>query len=189
MVLVGGHSDGVSSGPGTNDDGSGSIATLTLAMALTRLMQTTGYSLVNMVKFCWFGAEELGLLGSREVVRLALERDNDPQARVGTRARDWAIMVDLDMLGSLNFKNFIYDANVFIPPNTPVVARNGSKILSNLFMQFFKENNLPFDSKLFEGRRSALATPAAERCSLSAQLTFAHLAATLSVCTATTVRS
>ena len=150
VVLVGGHSDGVARGPGTNDDGSGSVSTLALAIAMTKLMQNTSlnYQPTNMVKFwydaptsnphiphtarthcsqpctypymsladgmllplcccccSWFGAEEAGLLGSQEVVRVGLQRDNDASARVGSRARDWAIMIDLDMLGSLKSDN------------------------------------------------------------------------------------
>ena len=154
VVLVGGHSDGVVRGPGTNDDGSGSVSTLVLAIALTKLMANTSinYQPVNMVKFCWFGGEEAGLLGSNEVVRVGVEQDRNPSARVGTRARDWAIMVDLDMLGSMNFQNWVYDANVYIPPPTPIRAHNGSKILSNLFFEYFDQNNLPRDSETFDGR-------------------------------------
>ena len=155
MVLVGGHSDGVAAGPGTNDDGSGSIATLTLAIALTKLTTNPAMNyppLVNAVKFCWFGAEELGLLGSAEAVRQAVLNDNKPAARVGSRARDWAIMVDLDMLGSLNFVNYVYDAMAYIPPTTPTVAHNGSKLLSGMFFDFFDSNNLPRNSETFDGR-------------------------------------
>ena len=53
VVLVGGHSDGVARGPGTNDDGSGSIGTLALAIAMTKLMsnKSINYQPINMVKF------------------------------------------------------------------------------------------------------------------------------------------
>lgn len=59
----------------------------------------------------WFGAEEQGLLGSQEVVRVGLQRDNDQTARNGSRARDWAIMIDLDMLGSLNYQNWVRNSD------------------------------------------------------------------------------
>jgi len=85
-------------------------------------------------------------------VRVALQRDNDPSARVGSRAKDWAMMIDLDMLGSLNFVNYIYDAYVYIPPNTPNIARNGSKLITDAFFQFYMNNNLPNDSDRFDGR-------------------------------------
>jgi len=104
------------------------------------------------VRFCWFGAEEQGLLGSQEVVRVGLQRDNDNAALPSTQAKNWAIMIDLDMLGSLNFQNYVYDANVYIPPSTPSRAHQGSKIMSNLFFEFFDANNLPRDSDRFDGR-------------------------------------
>lgn len=94
VVMVGGHSDGVSRGPGVNDDGSGSITTLVLAMGVTKLMNSGTYNLPNMIKFCWFGGEEAGLLGSKEVVRVGLLKNNEPNARVGSRAKDWAVMID-----------------------------------------------------------------------------------------------
>ena len=130
------------------------MSTLTLALAMTRLMnnKTVPWAPVNMVKFCWFGGEEAGLLGSNEVVRVAVEADKDPDAMPGSRARDWAIMVDLDMLGSMNFMNWVYDANVFIPASTPQRAWQGSKLLSNLFFEYFDQNNLPRDSDTFDGR-------------------------------------
>lgn len=152
VVLVGGHSDGVISGPGTNDDGSGSTATLILAQAVTRLMNNGSYNLQNMIKFCWFGAEEQGLYGSKEIVRQGLIRNHDLHARVGSRAKDWAMMIDLDMLASMNYMNYIYDANQHIPGSTPASAFNGSRTQTNLFFDFFKQNNLPCDSDRFDGR-------------------------------------
>jgi len=85
-------------------------------------------------------------------VRAGVAKDADPSARPGSRARDWAIMVDLDMLGSLNFINWVYDANTYIPPTTPQRAWQGSKLLSNLFFEFFDNNILPRDSETFDGR-------------------------------------
>ena len=141
VVLVGGHSDGVARGPGTNDDGSGSISTLALAIAMTKLMSNASlnYQPVNMVKFCWFGAEEQGLLGSQEVVRVGLRRDNDPSAAVGTRARDWAIMIDLDMLGQsprhTRLIQPLQHTTLFIPPYVAlcdaIIAVAGSKNFQN----------------------------------------------------------
>jgi len=61
-------------------------------------------------------------------------------------------MIDLDMLGSVNFVNYVYNATEYIPPNTPTSAFQGSRILTNLFGQFYDENNLPRDSDRFDGR-------------------------------------
>jgi len=151
-ILVGGHSDGVAAGPGTNDDGSGSMTTMHLAISLSKLLANASYPLVNMVKFCWFGGEEQGLLGSRELVRVGVLANNDSSAPVGSRAKDWAIMIDLDMLGSQNFVYGVYDANQYVPNNTPASAINGSKLLTNIFYEYYGMNNLPTDWEQFDGR-------------------------------------
>jgi len=91
-------------------------------------------------------------LGSYEVVWQAIQADTNPLARIGTRLKDFAIMIDLDMLGSLNFVNYIYNATEYIPPNTPLQAYQGSKILTDLFGQFYDENGLPRDADRFDGR-------------------------------------
>ncbi|CAF3424853.1 unnamed protein product [Rotaria sp. Silwood2] len=73
-IVIGAHSDGVSAGSGINDNGSGTVAILALAINLARLFQTSSlnYSTYQYrVRFCWWGAEELGLLGSRHHVEQA----------------------------------------------------------------------------------------------------------------------
>ena len=59
VVMVGGHLDSVSAGPGINDNGSGSAAILDIAEAMRKVKPT------NTVRFAWWGAEESGLIGSR----------------------------------------------------------------------------------------------------------------------------
>jgi len=80
------------------------------------------------------------------VARVGVLRDSDPTAVVGSRARDWAVMIDIDMMGSMNYQNWVYDANNYIPGSTPVRAHQGSKIQSNLFLEFFDINKLPRNS-------------------------------------------
>lgn len=64
-VMVGGHLDGVSSGPGINDNGSGSAAILEVALRLA----ASGETPTKHVRFAWWGAEELGLIGSTRYVQ------------------------------------------------------------------------------------------------------------------------
>lgn len=52
-------------GPGVNDNGSGSSSVLELAIQMAR----QGITPHNKVTFAWWGAEELGLIGSRAYVR------------------------------------------------------------------------------------------------------------------------
>ena len=62
VVMAGAHLDSVVPGPGVNDNGSGSSAILEIAKQMAK---TTP---VNKVRFAWWGAEELGLLGSEHYV-------------------------------------------------------------------------------------------------------------------------
>ena len=82
-VVIGAHLDSVPAGPGANDNGSGSALVLELAQVLaTRDEPFT-------LRFALFGAEELGLYGSRNYV----DRLTDAE-RANTRA-----MINLDMVG------------------------------------------------------------------------------------------
>ena len=62
LVVVGAHLDSVQRGPGINDNGSGSAVILEIAEQLKNLRPS------NRLRFVWWGAEELGLLGSRHYV-------------------------------------------------------------------------------------------------------------------------
>ena len=63
VLVVGAHSDSVKAGPGINDDGSGSIGILEVALNLPK------YKINNAVRFGFWGAEEFGKLGSYYYVR------------------------------------------------------------------------------------------------------------------------
>lgn len=63
VLVVGAHSDSVKAGAGINDDGSGSIGILEVALNLPK------YKINNAVRFGWWGAEEFGKLGSYYYVR------------------------------------------------------------------------------------------------------------------------
>ncbi|MGW7286465.1 M28 family peptidase [Streptomyces sp. NPDC054847] len=65
VYMFGAHLDGVSAGPGINDNGSGSAALLETALALARQNPT----MLNRVRFGWWTDEEQGLNGSDFYVR------------------------------------------------------------------------------------------------------------------------
>ena len=65
VVVVGAHLDSVFAGPGINDNGSGSSTILEVAVQMAKVKPR------NTVRFIWFGAEELGLLGSTYYVEPA----------------------------------------------------------------------------------------------------------------------
>jgi Zn-dependent M28 family amino/carboxypeptidase len=84
VVMAGGHLDSVPAGPGINDNGSGTAALLELADALG------GRAPKARVRLAFWGAEELGLIGSRRYVR-----ELEPEER-----EEIAAYVNLDMVGS-----------------------------------------------------------------------------------------
>ncbi len=61
VYMFGAHLDGVSAGPGMNDNGSGSAALLEVALALAAQNPT----MLNKVRFGWWTDEEQGLNGSK----------------------------------------------------------------------------------------------------------------------------
>lgn len=91
VAMVGAHLDSVREGPGINDNGSGVAVTLALA---ERLRNQRG------LRFGFWGAEELGLYGSRRYVASlsAAER------------RRITGYLNLDMLGSPNAVRYLYGA-------------------------------------------------------------------------------
>jgi aminopeptidase S len=95
VVMAGAHLDSVSSGPGINDNGSGSAAILETALAVSR----AGYQPTKHLRFGWWGAEELGLVGSRYYVN---NLPTTERAKIGG-------YLNFDMIGSPNPGYFVYD--------------------------------------------------------------------------------
>ncbi|MZF87744.1 M28 family metallopeptidase [Streptomyces sp. SID5643] len=95
VVMAGSHLDSVSSGAGINDNGSGSAAVLEAALAVSRAQ----YKPTKHLRFAWWGAEELGLVGSRYYVN---------RLTTGDRSRISAYL-NFDMIGSPNPGYFVYD--------------------------------------------------------------------------------
>ncbi|WP_328397730.1 M28 family metallopeptidase [Streptomyces sp. NBC_00390] len=94
-LMAGAHLDSVTSGAGINDNGSGSAAVLETALAVSRAqLQPTKH-----LRFGWWGAEELGLIGSKYYV------NNLPSAE---RSKISGYL-NFDMIGSPNPGYFVYD--------------------------------------------------------------------------------
>ena len=116
-------------------------------MALARLFQTSGYAKYQYrVRFCWWGAEEVGLLGSADHVAKAKNA-----TVVGERITDYLINLNYDMLASPNFFLGIYDGRT-ARNDTPVRALPGSNKITALFRDWFSGQNLPWDNTDFSGR-------------------------------------
>ncbi|MGH3760883.1 M28 family metallopeptidase [Actinophytocola sp.] len=96
VMMFGGHADGVSAGPGINDNGSGSAGLL--EVALTVAEQTLQPA--KHLRFAWWGAEELGLIGSTHYVSSLPQTELDKIAGY----------VNFDMIGSPNPGYFVYSS-------------------------------------------------------------------------------
>ncbi|MEU0844098.1 M28 family metallopeptidase [Streptomyces sp. NPDC005962] len=95
VVFSGAHLDSVSAGPGINDNGSGSAAILETALTVAR----SGLQPAKHLRFAWWGAEELGMVGSRNYVN-GLSSAN--RAKIDS-------YLNFDMIGSPNPGYFVYD--------------------------------------------------------------------------------
>jgi Zn-dependent M28 family amino/carboxypeptidase len=89
-LMLGGHLDSVTAGPGIDDNASGVAMLIELAKAAQRLEPR------HHLRFGFWGAEESGLHGSRAYTRLASNR----RAVVG--------YLNFDMLGAQNYSRQIY---------------------------------------------------------------------------------
>jgi len=118
VIVSGAHSDSVPAGPGINDNGSGSIAQLEIAKHLTK------YSVNNAVRFAWWTAEEVGLVGSTRYVE---SLNATELAKIG-------LYLNFDMIASPNYVYAIYDGdgNAFNISGPP-----GSGPIEKLFEDYF----------------------------------------------------
>jgi len=136
VIVVGAHLDSVGTGPGINDNGSGSSTILEIAEQMTKVKPR------NKVRFMWFGAEESGLLGSEHYVSSLTA---DEQA-------DIAAMLNFDMVGSPNFVRFVYDGDLSDSAPPPSGAPEGSAQIEDLFLDYFASQGLPVEPTEFSGR-------------------------------------
>jgi Zn-dependent M28 family amino/carboxypeptidase len=116
VVVVGAHLDSVPAGPGINDNGSGSGALLEMA----EVFMAQGRAARNKVRFMWYGAEEIGLVGSTKYVEELTQDEKD----------DILAMLNFDMIGSPNYARYVYDGDGDIGPEGPT----GSGFIEDVFV-------------------------------------------------------
>jgi aminopeptidase S len=100
VIMAGAHLDSVTAGPGINDNGSGSAAILETALTVA----SSGYQPTKHLRFAWWGAEELGMIGSTYYVN-NLSTAN--KAKIDG-------YLNFDMIGSPNPGYFVYDDDATI---------------------------------------------------------------------------
>lgn len=125
VLVVGAHLDSVPAGPGINDDGSGSMSLLEIAVQWSSL----GLHTASRVRFCWWGSEEEGLIGSRFYVKSLNASERGKIAGY----------INMDMLGSPNFVRYVYRASDSLPE-----AVNGSLKIQESLGAYFDSQQLPF---------------------------------------------
>lgn len=125
VVFAGAHLDSVSGGPGINDNGSGSSGILEVALAVAR----ENYKPDKHLRFGWWGAEELGLLGSRAYVNQLPSTD---RSKINA-------YLNFDMIGSPNPGYFVYD-------DVPAIEK--------VFKDFFAAKGIPTEIEVEGDGRS-----------------------------------
>lgn len=134
-VVVGAHLDSVREGPGINDNGSGTASILETAVQLKEL----GLVPENRVRFAFWGGEESGLIGSDYYVSQLSAR----------QVKNHAVNLNFDMVASPNFVRYVYDGD---GSALGTKGPNGSGVVEQVFLDYFKSRNLPVAATEFDGR-------------------------------------
>jgi len=132
VVMVGAHLDSVPAGPGINDNGSGSSAILEVALQMHKVKPR------NKIRFAWWGAEELGLIGSIAYVNDLSEEERDAIA----------LYLNFDMVGSPNFVRFVYDGD---GSDFGFAGPPGSDVIEAFFEDFYADRDLASEGTPFSG--------------------------------------
>jgi Zn-dependent M28 family amino/carboxypeptidase len=133
-VVIGAHLDSVPAGPGINDNGSGSGGILEIAEVYAQQQRQPR----NKLRFMWYGAEEIGLVGSTKYVESLSQDEKD----------DILAMLNFDMIGSPNFARFVYDGDGTVGPEGPT----GSGLIEDVFVDYFASQGLFNEPTAFDGR-------------------------------------
>jgi Peptidase family M28/PA domain len=137
VVMAGAHLDSVTEGPGIQDNGSGSAALLETALMMAKLKPE------NTLRFAWWAAEEIGLLGSTDYVEGLSQAERD---RI-------ALYMNYDMVGSPNYIFMVYDADEStFPAPEGVPIPEGSTAIEDLYESYYTLIGEPYDDTEFSGR-------------------------------------
>ncbi|MGW6393738.1 M28 family metallopeptidase [Streptomyces sp. NPDC055103] len=136
-VMLGSHLDSVTAGPGINDNGSGSAGLLQTALELAE----SKAKVRNKVRFAWWSAEEVGLLGSKHYVDNLTALDKS----------EIKLYLNFDMIASPNYGLFVYDGD-----NSDGVGAEagpeGSAQLERDITDFMDKRGVPHEGTDFTGR-------------------------------------
>lgn len=142
VVMAGAHYDSILENNGMSDNGTGSAALLETAEATADRKRQPN----NRIRFAWWGAEELGLLGAEYYV--ADMAENKPR-----KFQNIALYLNFDMVGSPNYKLGVYDGNNnAFPPESSADAPKGSGAIERAYVNFFDRYGTGSVPTEFSGR-------------------------------------
>jgi Zn-dependent M28 family amino/carboxypeptidase len=136
VIIVGSHLDSVTAGAGINDNGSGSAANLEMALTIAQCLPNPK----NKIRFAWWGAEELGLLGSRYFIEDLVNNNPGELSKI-------ALNLNFDMIGSPNFFYGIYNGSGAAP-----IIRDKCILIQREFEAAITSLSKPFRLTPFSGR-------------------------------------
>ncbi len=142
VVMAGAHLDSVNQGPGIQDNGSSSAAILEVAEQMAKVKPH------NKVRFAWWGAGELGLLGSSFYIANLSQEEQD----------SIALYLDFEMIGSPNFVRFVFDGD---GSDFGFAGPLGSEAIEAFFEDFYADRDLA------SRQPHSLAVPITSRLSVS----------------------
>jgi Zn-dependent M28 family amino/carboxypeptidase len=135
VIVVGAHLDSVPAGPGINDNGSGTAQNLEIAEEISELKLKPRQKL----RFAFWGAEELGTLGSQYYVDTL---SDDEFGRIKAN-------LNFDMIASPNYVRFVYDGD---GSDTGTAGPPGSAQIEAVFNNYFASQGLASEATAFDGR-------------------------------------
>jgi Zn-dependent M28 family amino/carboxypeptidase len=148
IVTIGAHLDSVIDGPGIVDNGSGVGTLIEIARSLNQVVHInpTGDvrgNIRNKVRFFFWGAEELSLLGSAFYVQSLSPAE---KAKI-------LLNLNADMIASSNGIRFVFDGNASHtpPPATPLPQPLTGQI-EQVFLDHFAAEGLATEPRQLDGR-------------------------------------
>ncbi|RVD84205.1 uncharacterized protein DFL_005967 [Arthrobotrys flagrans] len=130
VIMLGAHLDSVQDGPGINDDGSGTSLLITIFHALQNYLPK------NKIRLAWWGAEELGLVGSRYYT------SNLSKAE----ANSILLYLNFDMVSRGYYGVFDGDGKTHGLAGPP-----GSDVIEKLFIDHLVAKGIPVTAAVFTG--------------------------------------
>ncbi|MCX6663317.1 MAG: M20/M25/M40 family metallo-hydrolase [Euryarchaeota archaeon] len=139
-IIFNAHYDSVAKGPGANDDGSGTVAVLVAAYALSH------FDFKRTVKFVTFAGEEIGLAGSRAYTKEANEQADSILVEInadmighdeGSRKMTVTATEDAGWVADI-FQTINNDYTIGLTVNRGAITRVGHKMSGSDFAPFLE---------------------------------------------------